>query len=86
MPIFTYKTKVKGKEVEGEVEAENEKSAITQLRQKNIRVAQVKKKSAPFKLFGPKKQKITGRDMVLFTRQFSTMVDAGLPLVQCLDI
>lgn len=86
MPIFTYKIKIKGKDVEGEVEAENEKSAITQLRQKNIRVDKVKKKSAPSALFGPKKQKITDRDMVLFTRQFSTMVDAGLPLVQCLDI
>ena len=86
MPIFTYKSKIKGKDVEGEVEAENEKSAITQLRQKNIRVSKVSRKSAPSALFGPKKQKITDRDMVLFTRQFSTMVDAGLPLVQCLDI
>lgn len=87
MPTFTYKTKLKGKEVEGEVEAENEKSAITQLRQKNIRVDKVKKKKAPSAgIFGPRKQKVTDRDMVLFTRQFSTMIDAGLPLVQCLDI
>jgi type IV pilus assembly protein PilC len=87
LPTFTYKTKLKGKEVEGEVEAENEKSAITQLRQKNIRVDKVKKKKAPSSgIFGPKKQKVTDRDMVLFTRQFSTMIDAGLPLVQCLDI
>lgn len=86
MPVFTYKTKVKGKDVEGEIEAENEKSAIAQLRRKNIRVDKVKKKGGQSGLFGPKKQKITGRDIVLFTRQFSTMVDAGLPLVRCLDI
>lgn len=87
MPIFTYKAKIKGKEVEGEVDAENEKAAITQLRQKNIRVDKVKKKKAPSAgIFAPKKQKVTDRDMVLFTRQFSTMIDAGLPLVQCLDI
>lgn len=86
MPTFIYKTTIKGKPAEGEVEADSEKAALALLRQKNIRVAKVKKKSAPIALFGPKKQKVTDRDMVLFTRQFSTMVDAGLPLVQCLDI
>ena len=46
----------------------------------------LKKKGGQSDFFAPRKQKITGRDIVVFTRQFSTMVDAGLPLVQCLDI
>ncbi len=85
MPVFKYKTTVRGKTQSGEVEAENEKGAIAKLRQKNIRVDRVKKKSQS-EFFGPRKQKITDKDIVVFTRQFSTMVDAGLPLVQCLDI
>ncbi|MBC8287999.1 MAG: type II secretion system F family protein [Nitrospinae bacterium] len=86
MPTFTYKSRVRGKLTSGEVEAVDEKSAISKLKQQNIRVTTVKKKGGGSALFGPKVHKITTRDVVIFTRQFSTMVDAGLPLVQCLDI
>ena len=86
MPIFIYKSRVRGKIKSGEVEAEDEKSAISKLKKKSIRVTTVKKKGERSTLFGPKVHKITTRDVVIFTRQFSTMVDAGLPLVQCLDI
>ena len=86
MPIFIYKSRVRGKIKSGEVEAEDEKSAISKLKKKSIRVTTVKKKGGRSALFGPKVHKITTRDVVIFTRQFSTMVDAGLPLVQCLDI
>ena len=86
MPIFIYKSRVRGKIKSGEVEAEDERSAISKLKKKSIRVTIVKKKGERSALFGPKVHKITTRDVVIFTRQFSTMVDAGLPLVQCLDI
>jgi len=85
MPTFKYKTTINGKVQAGEIEAENEQGAIAKLKQKNITVDSLKKKSESGFL-GPKKQKITERDIVIFTRQFSTMVDAGLPLVQCLEI
>ena len=85
MPTYKYKTTVRGKVQAGEIEAEDEKGAIAKLKAKNIRVDRVKKKSESAFL-GPKRQKITERDIVIFTRQFSTMVDAGLPLVQCLEI
>ena len=85
MPTFKYKTTVRGKVQKGEIEAENEKAAIAKLKSKSIAVDSVSQKSESA-FFGPKVQKITERDIVLFTRQFSTMVDAGLPLVQCLDI
>lgn len=86
MPIFIYKSRVRGKIKYGEVEAEDERSAISKLKKKSIRVTTVKKKGGRSALFGPKVHKITTRNVVIFTRQFSTMVDAGLPLVQCLDI
>ena len=86
MPIFIYKSRVRGKIKSGEVEAEDERSAISKLKKKSIRVTTVKKKGGRSALFGPKVHKIITRDVVIFTRQFSTMVDAGLPLVQCLDI
>ncbi len=86
MPTFTYITKIRGQSRNGEVEAETAKAAILKLRKQNIRVAQVKKKKSRSDFFGPPKQRITDRDLIVFTRQFSTMVDAGLPIVQCLDI
>ena len=86
MPTFTYKSRVRGKIQAGEVEAEDEKSAVSKLKQQNIRATNIKEKGGGSALFGPKVHKITTRDVVIFTRQFSTMVDAGLPLVQCLDI
>ncbi len=86
MPTFTYNTKIRGQSRNGEVEAETAKAAILKLRQQNIRVTMVKKKKSRSDFFGPPKQRITERDLIVFTRQFSTMVDAGLPIVQCLDI
>ncbi len=85
MPTYKYKTTINGKVQAGEIEAENEQGALAKLKQKNIKVDSVRKKSESAFL-GPKKRKITERDIVIFTRQFSTMVDAGLPLVQCLEI
>ena len=86
MPTFTYKAKVKGQVKKGTIDAEDEKSALAKLKQQNIRVTAINKKAGEIVLFGSKGKKVTGRDIVIFTRQFSTMVDAGLPLVQCLDI
>jgi type IV pilus assembly protein PilC len=84
MPTYKYKTTINGKAQKGEIEAENEQGALAKLKQKNITVTSVKKKSES--AFLNNKKPITERDIVIFTRQFSTMVDAGLPLVQCLEI
>ena len=86
MITFIYKAKVRGKVESGEVEADDENSAVAKLKLQKIRPTSVKEKKAKSTLFGPKVHKVTTRDVVIFTRQFSTMVDAGLPLVQCLDI
>ncbi len=87
MATFTYKAKVKGKTVSGEIDAEDEKGALTLLKSKNIKAATIKKKPEGGGFWAnANKKPVTGKDIVIFTRQFSTMVDAGLPLVQCLDI
>ena len=86
MATFIYKAKVKGKVQSGEVEADDKESAVAKLKLQKIRPTMVKQKKAQSALFRPKVHKVTTRDVVIFTRQFSTMVDAGLPLVQCLDI
>lgn len=85
MPVFTYTTTLRGKTSKGEIDAEDEKGALIKLRQRSIRVRSIRKKSQNI-LFAGTKEPISERDVVIFTRQFSTMVDAGLPLVQCLDI
>ena len=69
----------------GEMEAANRDAAVATLRQQHIVVTTIKAKPKSLTLpgFGGK---VSEKELVLFTRQFSTMIDAGLPLVQCLDI
>jgi type IV pilus assembly protein PilC len=69
----------------GEIEAPDRVSAVGELRKRAILVTQISEKAGrrtPVKLGG----KVKDKDMAIFTRQFSTMIDAGLPLVHCLNI
>lgn len=88
MPIYVWKGKNSfGEKRKGEVEAVDEAGARAQLRRLRVDNPTVKEKPKDLleniKLFKPK---VTGKDIVIFTRQLSTMIDAGLPLVQCLQI
>ena len=92
MPVFLWEGKnAKGAAVKGEIEARDAKAAFSLLKaQQIIPVAsriRPKGKGMDMEIkipgFGPK---VKMRDVVLFTRQFATMVDAGLPLVQGLEI
>ena len=77
----------KGKTIRGELEAADEKMARLQLKRRNLKIKKIKEK--PKDLFANvsfMQPKITSKDLVIFTRQFSTMIDAGLPLVQGLTI
>jgi type IV pilus assembly protein PilC len=69
----------------GEIEADSREAAIAILRQQHLVVTTIKAKPKDLTIpgFGGK---VSEKDLVLFTRQFSTMIDAGLPLVQGLDI
>jgi type IV pilus assembly protein PilC len=87
VPIWVWEGKTKTGEVKrGEVEAADEASVQQRLRAMALTNVKIKKKSAglPFKF--PGIGGIGQKDLVIFTRQFATMIDAGLPLVQCLDI
>jgi type IV pilus assembly protein PilC len=86
MPVFAYAGRgTGGQTARGELNAADRDSAIGQLRSQGITVATIEEKKKTT-MFGEKKQKITDKDLVVFTRQFATMIDAGLPLVQCLEI
>jgi type IV pilus assembly protein PilC len=72
--------------VSGELTASNRSELLTQLRRKKIIVTSVKQKPKEINIKLPFGQKIGTKDQAIFTRQFATMINAGLPLVQCLDI
>jgi type IV pilus assembly protein PilC len=87
MPVFAWEGRTRqGTVKKGVIEAANEAAAMMQLRGQAIVPTAVKPKAASV-LKGLKlRKKVKIRDLVVFTRQFATMIDAGLPLVQCLDI
>jgi type IV pilus assembly protein PilC len=75
-----------GEILSGEYVTENKQELISQLRKKKIIVTSLREKAKDVKIRLPFKKKISVKDMGVFTRQFSTMINAGLPMVQCLDI
>ena len=74
-----------GKQVSGVQEADSKSDVLRVLRKKKIRITFVKEKAAASGLFSQKKR-IKVKDLGLFTRQFATMISAGLPLIQCLEV
>jgi len=88
MPIFQYAGKDRsGAGQQGEIEAADLNAAVALLRRQGIAGAKVTAKGKAFEFKIPGMQpKVSEKDLVTFTRQFATMIDAGLPLVQCLEI
>jgi type IV pilus assembly protein PilC len=88
MPVYVWVAQTKkGRKLKGEIDAATEAIALSQLKKRNFTVKKLKLK--PKDIFGNisfLKPKVTNKDIVVFTRQFSTMIDAGLPLVQGLTI
>ncbi len=85
MAVFVYQGRTASGMQNGEIEAADRSSAVGELRRRAILVTKIAEKTAPkvsFKFGG----KVKDKEMAIFTRQFSTMIDAGLPLVQCLNI
>lgn len=84
MPEFKYTVHTKaGKEIKGELEADDLESATSLLTRQGFKIGKIKAKPKELKLFA---EKVTQKDIVVFTRQFSVMINAGLPLVQCLNL
>jgi type IV pilus assembly protein PilC len=90
MPTFAYSGRTRtGQVVSGERVADTMDAAVAALRREQIQVTRIDaaKAAAAAKAKGPKGGKsVPAKNLAIFTRQFSVMIDAGLPLVQCLDI
>ncbi len=86
MAVYVYKGKTAGGALEsGELTFASRDEALNYLRRKRVTIAELKEKPTGFRFKMPVGG-VSIRDMVIFARQFATMVNAGLPLVQCLDI
>ena len=86
MPVFTYRgTNRSGGSVAGEMTASSKAELQSLLRRQQITPTKMSEKGKEFNLptFGGS---VTAKELAVFTRQFSVMIDAGLPLVQCLEI
>ena len=87
MAVFTFKgTDAQGKRISGERVGESKAQIQHQLRRERITPRAVKEKGKEFTLPKIGRTKVPIRDIAIFFRQFSVMIDAGLPLVQCLEI
>ena len=87
MPVFTFSGKnASGEKITGERVAANKQVLAAQLRRERVTPGSIREKGKEFSLpmFGSGKVKT--KDIAIFFRQFSVMIDAGLPLVQCLEI
>jgi type IV pilus assembly protein PilC len=86
MPVYTYRgVNRAGTKVAGQREAESKAALQAILRRENINVSKLSEKGKEFNIptFGTG---VGEKELAIFTRQFSVMIDAGLPLVQCLEI
>jgi type IV pilus assembly protein PilC len=86
MPVFTYKgTNRSGGSVSGELSANSKAELQNMLRRQQITPTKMSEKGKEFNLptFG---SGVNSKELAIFTRQFSVMIDSGLPLVQCLEI
>ena len=87
MPVFTFSGKdASGQKISGERNAASKQALGQQLRRERITPGAIREKGKEFSLptFGSSKVKV--KEIAIFFRQFSVMIDAGLPLVQCLEI
>jgi len=87
MAAFTWEGMTKTGELRnGVMEAKSADEAMQRIKAQGITPSKVKKKGFEIKLPKLGGGGVSTKDLVIFTRQFSTMIDAGLPLVQCLEI
>ncbi len=87
MAVYTWEAKTRiGETRTGEMEADSSDLVSQRLRSQQLQVIKVKRKPTEIIIRMPGDTGVTPRDLMIFTRQFATMIDAGLPMVQCLDI
>ena len=87
MPVFTFSGKnTAGEKISGERNAPNKQMLAMQLRREQIASPTIREKGKEFALPTFGSSKVKTKEIAIFFRQFSVMIDAGLPLVQCLEI
>ncbi len=89
MPTFAFTGRTRsGETISGERVAETMDAVVSMLRREQVLVTKVTpvKEQAQAKAKGKLGKGVAAKNLAIFTRQFSVMIDAGLPLVQCLDI
>jgi type IV pilus assembly protein PilC len=88
MPVYLWEGKNRNNQIQkGELEAPNEEAVRAHLNRVRIIPNKIKKKPKDlFENMAFLQPKIKEKDIIIFARQFSTMIDAGLPIIQCLDI
>ena len=87
MPVFTFSGKdASGQKISGERMAANKQALAQALRRERITPGAIREKGKEFSLPTFGSGKVGTKDIAIFFRQFSVMIDAGLPLVQCLEI
>ena len=87
MPAYTYTARALNGDLRtATIDAPNRDEVVAQLRKQRLNVVKIDEAKQVANTTKKKAGKITMRDIVIFTRQFSTMINAGLPLVQALDI
>jgi type IV pilus assembly protein PilC len=87
MPSFVWKGKNRaGQRQEGVLLADSRDAAVATLRRQQIQVVNVREKGKEIPFLPRLPIRVSQKRIAIFTRQFSVMLDAGLPLVQCLEI
>jgi len=87
MPVYTFDGRTaQGVRISGERVADNKVALTALLQRERIRPVKIKEKGKEFALPMLGQRRVTSKELAIFYRQFSVMIDAGLPLVQCLEI
>ena len=89
MGTYSYNAiNASGREIKGKIEAESEGAAVNRLHEQQMRILSVAESKSSSFSFGQSKNlgKPKGATLVIFSRQFATMIDAGLSVLKCLDI
>jgi type IV pilus assembly protein PilC len=87
MPSFVWKGRVRtGQVQEGVLLADSRDAAVAVLRRQQIQITSIRERGREIKLAPRLRRGVGSKRVAIFTRQFSVMLDAGLPLVQCLEI
>jgi len=87
MPVYVFAGRSRtGSKVQGERQAESKAALAAVLRKEQITTTSIKEKGKEFAVPKVSKGRVSAKELGIFFRQFSVMIDAGLPLVQCLEI